>query len=71
VNEHIVQVGAKVSMVGGAGGAGVGAFTLNEYLAIGGFAIAVIGFLVNFYYAWKDDRRKELESKIRLREMEL
>lgn len=62
---------AKAGMVGGAATGGVGALTLNEYLAIGGFTVAVIGFAVNFFYAWKDDRRKELEHKLRLREMEL
>jgi hypothetical protein len=72
MDESKVQIiAAKVGMVGGAGAGGVGALTLNEYLAIGGFAIAVIGFMVNLYYSWKDDRRKELEHKMRLRDMPL
>jgi hypothetical protein len=72
MTDEIIVVSAKASMVGGGAAAGASyAFSLNEYLAIGGFTVAVLGFVVNWYYAWKDDRRKEIESKIRLREMEV
>lgn len=69
-HEHTQQIiAAKTAMVSGAGTAVAGGLALNEYLAIGGFTVAVLGFLVNAYYGWKDDRRKELEHKLRLREM--
>lgn len=61
----------KIAMVGGATTGGAGYLTLNDILLIGGFAVAVGGFLVNWYYNWKHDKRRELEHKIRLREMEL
>ena len=70
-DSHVQVATAKAAMLGGAGTAVAGGFTLNEYLAVGGFCLAVLGFLVNFYYGWKDDRRKELEHKLRLREMDI
>ena len=29
----------------------------NEFIAVGGFALAVLGFIVNLYFKIKDDRR--------------
>lgn len=70
MDDHHTQIAiAKGSTVIGAGGALGGLLSINEWLAVGGFALAVIGFLVNLYYSWKDDRRKELEHLWRLREM--
>jgi hypothetical protein len=71
MSDHVIQVVAKTGMVSGAGAGGIGAWTLNEYLAVGGFIIATVGFGVSWYYNWKDDRRKELEHKMRLRNMPL
>lgn len=68
MDNEVNTVVAKVAMVGGASAGGAGYLTLNDLLLIGGFAVAVGGFLVNWYYNWKDDKRKELEHRWRLRE---
>jgi len=58
----------------GALGAGIGAVTVTQWLAIGGFAIAVIGLILNQVHNAKMRamRREELELKKELarREME-
>ena len=62
---------AKGASVVGAGGAIGGMLTFNEWLGLAGFGLAALGFIVNVYYSRKDDRRKELEHKLRLREMDV
>ena len=32
--------------------AGIGALTINQYLAFGGFTLAVLGFVVNLWHKW-------------------
>lgn len=41
----------------GAVGATAGTLTHNDVMALGGFALAVLGFLVNLYFKWRQDRR--------------
>lgn len=36
-----------------------GSMSLNEWLAIGGFILAVLTFVINFYFQRKRDRREE------------
>lgn len=40
----------SVATWSGAGLSGVGAFTFTEWLAIGGFLLALGGFIVNFWH---------------------
>ena len=56
-----VQAVTSVTTPGGAVASGAGALTLNEMLAIGGFAVAVISMLINWYYQHK--RFKLLEEQ--------
>lgn len=41
----------------GAIGATAGALTHNDVMAMGGFTLAVLGFLVNAYFSWRRDQR--------------
>lgn len=43
-----------------------GGITATELAAVGGLVLAFIGFIVNFYFQWKEDRRKSEEHIIRL-----
>jgi uncharacterized membrane protein YebE (DUF533 family) len=70
VNEHLIKV-ANTTAGGGAIAGGIGALTLNEWLGIGGFVVAFAAAAISVYFNWKDDRRKELEHKMRLRNMPL
>lgn len=42
-----------------------GSLSLNEWLAIGGFALAIATFCVNVYYQRKRDRREDKLSRMR------
>ncbi|WP_142501286.1 holin [Klebsiella sp. 2680] len=42
-----------------------GSMSLNEWLALGGFILAVFTFGVNVYYQRKRDRREERECQRR------
>lgn len=48
-----VQAATSVATPTGAGVAGVGALTFNEWLALGGFLLALGGFVINWYYQHK------------------
>ena len=61
---------ATFTTISGAAISGVGAFTLSEWLALAGFILAVLGFIVNWYYRRKNyqlERRKvELQFNTKL-----
>ncbi|EIW1121539.1 TPA: hypothetical protein MCN14_003840 [Klebsiella pneumoniae] len=42
-----------------------GSMSLNEWLALGGFILAIFTFGINVYYQRKRDRREERDSKMR------
>lgn len=43
-----------------------GSMSLNEWLALGGFILAVITFVINFHYQRKRDRREENALRVQL-----
>lgn len=45
--------------IGGGGVSVLGYFASNEVLGALGAAAAVLGFGVNLYFGWRDDRRKQ------------
>lgn len=57
---------ANISTLSGAAIAGVGAVTLTQWLAIGGFILALAGFGVNLWHKIATYRlqRRELELKL-------
>lgn len=67
-SQHVITATAAVGKWGGFTAAGWGAFTVNEQLAIAGFAVGVIGTIVNSFMTWhykrKDDKRSEIELKM-------
>lgn len=66
IPEHhsdLVEKIANGSQYGGAGGALIFGLTANEFAAIAGVIIALAGFLVNWYYKHKADKRAEKELK--------
>jgi hypothetical protein len=64
--EHKVQGIANISTLSGAAIAGFGALTLTQWLAIGGFILALAGFGVNFWHKVATYRlqRRELQLKV-------
>lgn len=46
MDDRVTQ-SAAAAMISGAATSGIGALTLTEWLAIGGFAVAFAGFVVN------------------------
>jgi hypothetical protein len=61
-----VQGIANISTLSGAAIAGFGALTLTQWLAIGGFILALAGFGVNFWHKVATYRlqRRELQLKL-------
>lgn len=55
---------AKTTWLGAVIGA-LGAISVSEIVAIGGFALAVIGFLLNWYYKYKGDKRAQRLFELR------
>lgn len=61
-----IQGVANISTLSGAAIAGFGAFTLTQWLAIGGFVLALAGFGVNLWHKIATYRlaRRELQLKL-------
>lgn len=62
LSEHQQEIAERIangSQYGGAGGALIFGLNANEFAAIAGVIIALAGFLVNWYYKHKADRRAE------------
>ncbi|MVO14803.1 hypothetical protein GO984_03180 [Rhodobacteraceae bacterium CY05] len=57
---------ANFTTISGAAIAGVGALSLTQWLAIGGFVLALAGFGVNFWFKVATYRlqRRELQAKL-------
>lgn len=49
---------------GGGSTAVVGGLTANEWLAIGGVVVAVLGFLTNLYFQHRRDLREERVAQL-------
>lgn len=64
--EHKVQGIANISTLSGAAIAGFGAMTLTQWLAVGGFFLALAGFGVNLWHKIATYRlaRRELQLKL-------
>ncbi len=43
-----------------------GGITATELAAIGGLVLACLGFIVNLYFQWREDRRKSEEHLLKL-----
>ena len=56
----LAAAGSKATY-GGASASVLGWLTANEFAVLIGAAVAVGGFLVNWYYKAKDDRRRQIE----------
>lgn len=62
--------GPKVAIVGGVSSV-VGGLSLTDLLAIGGFALALIGTVATIFFGWRKDRREAAEHLERIRLIEL
>ena len=61
----VAAVANKVTYAGGTS-AVIGGLTANEWAAIGGLLIALIGLAIQWYYKRKDDRRNAEEHTARM-----
>ena len=65
-----VAVAASKATWAGAWVAGIfGGLSIHEGVAVGGFLIAVIGFMVNLYYRRRADKRAERLFELRERRL--
>ena len=61
-----VTAASQKATIGGSIMALFGGITATELAAVGGLVLAVLGFAVNLYFQWREDRRKSEEHIIRL-----
>ena len=62
----ILAAAANKSTYIGAATAAVGGLSASDIAAFGGLALAAAGFLTNFYFRWRDDKRAEMEHAQRM-----
>jgi hypothetical protein len=58
VEQAAAATASKTMYTGGTASA-AGWLLSNEFIAIGGFALAILGFAVNLYFKIKEDRRQQ------------
>lgn len=66
VSEHIEQIATTVADKATYGGAGTGVLgwiTNNNLLGLIGVIVAICGFLLNWYYKAKEDKRRDAEHQ--------
>ncbi len=61
----LAAVGSKATY-GGAGASVFGWFTSNEFALLVGVVVAVGGFVINWYYKHKEDKRRQAEHDQRM-----
>lgn len=61
---------ASKATVAGAAVSGLGALSHSEWLALGGFILAVLGFFVNVWFKLDARKRQEREHGARMRRLE-
>lgn len=64
----LATVGSKATYTG-AGTSIFGWMTSNEFAVLIGACVAVGGFIVNWYYRHKEDKRQQEEHERRMREL--
>jgi hypothetical protein len=64
MNTRLPSIVEKAPYVA-AGSTGLAALTLNDWYMIVGITVSILtftaSFLLNWYYKWKDDKRKQYE----------
>lgn len=61
-----ITAASQKATIGGSIMALFGGITAAELAAVGGLALAFLGFIVNLYFQWKEDRRKSEEHLLKL-----
>lgn len=64
----LAAVGSKATYTG-AGTTFFGWLTSNEFAILVGACVAVGGFIINWYYRHKEDRRQQAEHELRMKEL--
>ena len=63
---NAITAASHKATIGGSIVALFGGITATELAAVGGLVLAVLGFAVNLYFQWREDRRKSEEHLLRL-----
>lgn len=68
---ELVAAAGNKTTIAGAGMTGIGFFMSNEFFGLVGAIVVVAGWLVNWYYKRKADKRQEAEDARRQHESDL
>ena len=69
--ESVIANGAINATYTGAGAAMIGFLAADTVTAVLGATVAVGGFITNWYYRYKEDKRRQREHEMRLREHDI
>lgn len=69
IEQASAATASKLTYTGGATSM-AGWLISNEFIAVGGFALAVLGFAVNVYFKVRDDRRQQSIYDAQMRDIE-
>lgn len=58
-NKATIAGGTAAFVAGAADKAGIASVDISSWCAVGGLALAALGFLVSVYFQWRKDRREE------------
>ena len=67
--DNIAQQLATPTTLTGAGTGLVGFFASSYFIGLVGVLVALAGFLVNWYYKARDDRRAQREHEMRMKRL--
>lgn len=59
MNDNLIIGASKVAQYGGAGSAFIFGMSLEQFAALTGLLIALLGYFTNVYFQWRKDRREE------------
>lgn len=60
----------KLTLYAGGATSAVAWWQAVDWLAIGGITLALLGFLMNFYFSYQKNKREQLEHELRLKSYE-
>lgn len=69
--ESVIAASATNATYTGAGAAVLGFLAADTVTAVLGATVAVGGFITNWYYRHKEDKRRQREHELRLRERDI
>ena len=69
IDATIATIAGKTTQAG-AGASVLGVVLSSEAVALVGMTVAILSFVINWYFRWKEDKRKQKEHEQRMRDLD-